>query len=134
VGGGVLGGGVGAGIGLLIGSSQAKQGDWGTPLLGALIGVVVGGEAGMLAGVQYEGDQRGGTGKLWGTLVGGAGGVIVGGFAVYYGTKAKLSYPALLLLGGIFVVGGPIVGYHLSGDAHASAATARVLPIVTLAF
>lgn len=133
VGGALLGGGAGGLAGALIAGYGARKGDWGRPLVGGLIGAFLGGEAGVIIGVQLVGDSRDGTGRWWATSAGGLAGIAVGGLSIYLGVEAKLPTPAIIAIAAAFVIGGPIVGYHLSADERA-AALPRAVPLIAVSF
>lgn len=129
----LVGGGVGGLAGALIAGYGAKKGDWGRPLVGALVGAFVGGETGVILGVQLAGDSKDGTGRWWGTSGGALAGVAFGGLSIYVGMRAKLPAPATFAIAAVFVLAGPIVGYHLSADER-QAAVPRTVPLISFAF
>jgi hypothetical protein len=113
-GGALLGGATLGAIGLGIGQASAREGDWGAPLAGALFGVVAGGVAGDIIGVQLAGDHRRGTGRWWGTTAG-----AVVGLGVLAGVVPALErkHPPMWLEVGIVattLLAGTIAGYHLT--------------------
>lgn len=125
--GGLLGG---AGLGLtgaLLGSALGRSGDWGAPLAGGAIGVVLGGLTGVIVGVQLTGDARDGTGRWWGTLGGaavGTGGVVALAWATERARGFHVPKAAAFV---VLILGTSIVGYHLSGEAHAPMAVPLTL-------
>lgn len=132
--GGVLGAALLGTAGLLVGSKAASgSGDWGSPLLGGLVGCVAGTMIGAPIGVQIAGDRNDGTGHVYGTVLGELGGLVAatGVVLVIKETKAnQLVLPgALVVLTILFAA--PIVGYHLSADAHASSSMALMLPLTS---
>jgi hypothetical protein len=120
-------GGVGLGTaGLVLGGAVARPGDWGPPAAGGFLGMVIGAGGGMILGVQYIGDRQGGTGRAWATSTGATVGVIGGLTFAYYTGNVRRSLRPLALAGGAAVLlAGPILGYHLSADAHAPTAAPR---------
>ena len=99
-------------VGLGIGQSTARQGDWGPPLAGALAGVIVGGVAGDIIGVQLAGDHRHGTGRWWGST---AGAVVALGVVAAVISPLDRKHPPMWLEVGLVVttlLAGTIAGYH----------------------
>jgi len=130
-GGGIAGGLVGgAGFGfagMLLGSSLGRSGDWGAPLAGGAIGVVVGGITGVVIGVQLTGDARDGTGRWWGTLGGAAVGTGAAVALAWATERARGFHAAKAAAFVTLILGTSIVGYHLSGEAHAPMAVPLTL-------
>jgi hypothetical protein len=132
----------GAGSGLLLGAATGLGGagigqlidsrNWGVPLAGAAIGFVIGGAIGMVAGIDYIGDRRGANGTVLGTSLGLAAGIVVIATIETIAEK-KLhknipgAFRALEVI--VCLVGGPIVGYHLTADAKADSSVRIVLPV-----
>ena len=129
----LLGGGAGGLAGVLIAGYGARKGDWGRPLVGGIVGAFIGGETGLILGVQLVGDSRDGTGRWWGTTGGALGGVVFGGLSIYVGMRAKWPAPVTFAVAATFALAGPIVGYHLSADGR-PAAVPRTVPLISLAF
>lgn len=107
-------------VGLGIGQSTARQGDWGAPLAGALFGIVAGGVAGDIIGVQLAGDHRAGTGRWWGTTAG-----AVVGLGVLAGVIPPLErkHPPVWLEVGIVattLLATTIAGYHITATGEST--------------
>ncbi len=114
--GGILGLGcglIGAGIGQLI-----DPHNWGVPLAGAVLGGVAGGSIGIVVGIDYAGDQQGANGTKLGTALGLGGGTVVLVTFEVLAARARWKVPSAvqLLAGIVTLIGGPIVGYHLTAD------------------
>jgi hypothetical protein len=131
LGGGVSGaaiGGIGLGlIGLGVGAGIANRGDWGPPVAGGALGLVVGAFTGMVVGVQLTGDARDGTGRWWGTLAGavvGTGGCVAIGLATEKARGLFVEKAAGFIL---LSVGMTVVGYHVSADGSAPMAVPLTL-------
>lgn len=121
---------IGAGIGQLINSR-----DWGVPLVGAALGVLIGGSIGIVGGVDHVGDQQGANGTVLGTSLALAGGLISLGTFQFVAAKSEWKVPTSvnLLLGLTTLIGFPIVGYHLTADRGGEALRVQV-PIASVVF
>lgn len=97
------------------------------------MGVMTGGEIGLVYGVKRFGDARDGTGTTSGTVVGGLIGVAAGVATVFLGSEAKVPPPAIAILTTTFVIAGPIVGYHLSAEKMSEPVT-LMLPLISTPF
>ncbi|MBA3538494.1 MAG: hypothetical protein H0T79_02595 [Deltaproteobacteria bacterium] len=96
-------------------------------MVGATVGVLVGAPI----GVQVAGDRNDGTGRVWGTILGEVGGLVVSSTLLYAVTELRLRravLPVSVLVFGVLMA-GPIVGYQLSSDAHAATETAFMIPL-----
>jgi len=109
-------GAIGSFAGLLAGAGFAENGDWGTPLIGALVGFGVGFLVGDVAGVQLVGDKNGGDGSLLATTAGLVGGIAVAAIYVAITERAGRRPPITvdLLVALTCILGGPITGYQLT--------------------
>ncbi len=135
LGGLAVGTGLGVGIGYALGDASSRPGDWGAPLAGGLIGGVLGGTLGLVLGVQLVGDAEDGTGRWYGTTLGAVGGVALFGTYLYAFADSRPPKVATAFLGTVLLLGGPIVGYHLSGDPHrAQPAPRLVVPLFVATF
>jgi hypothetical protein len=99
----------------------ALVGPHGTPARRAAVGtggLLIGATLGVVVGVQVAGDQDGGTGRLWGTALGGvASAGALTGLMYVTGQLDGGSSTGWLTLDLIVAVAGPIVGYHLTATA-----------------
>lgn len=134
-----LGGGIALGVvGFAIGGarSDGPRSEW-KPLGYGARGAVIGVAAGVIVGVQLFGDAAGGTGRWYGTTLGGVAGtgVVVGGWLLSYRTTDRPRHVDLgLAISGALLLAGPIVGYHLSARERTSTGAQRVVPILVGAF
>lgn len=129
----------GVGVGVVLGygggSALGSPGNWGAPLAGGVIGGALGGTAGLILGVQLLGDVEDGTGRWCGTTIGAVGGVTLFGAYLYSFADSRPPKVATILVGTTLLLGGPILGYHLSADAHrAQPAPRMVVPLVVGSF
>ena len=134
---GGLGGGALLGIGgLLIGGKVAHQGDWGTPLVGAVLGMVAGLTIGAPLGAQIAGDREHGTGRRWGTALGEVGALGIASALVYALVDRPRSGLPLTIAAVALVLTGPVIGYQLTSDARATtqARTALIVPLTAAVF
>ena len=127
LGGLAVGGALGIALGFGLGSAAASPGDWGSPLAGAVIGGGLGGTAGLVLGVQLTGDAEDGTGRWYGTTIGAVGGVALFGTYLYAFRDSRPPKVATVLVGAALVLGGPIIGYHLTADAHRAQPAPRLM-------
>lgn len=104
---------VGAGAGYLLNPKRFE-----TALFGGFLGFVTGAAIGVTLGVHYGGDTAGANGSYLGTGLGVVGGAAT--FATFELVLAKLDKnppsAAHVLAAIASVVGGAIIGYHLSAD------------------
>lgn len=121
---------LGAGAGALINPRNI-----GTPIIGGLLGFATGVAIGVVWGVDYAGDDRGANGSLLGTSLG-----LVAGAATWIGlqlivdrTGHEMPTAGSVLSAIVLLVGGPIIGYHLTADDGGTSKRVSV-PIVGFAF
>lgn len=121
---------IGAGIGQLI-----DPHNWGVPLAGAVLAGVAGATVGIVIGVDYAGDERGANGTVLGTALGLGGGTIVLGTFQTLAARARWRVPTSVnvLVGLVTLVGGPIVGYHLTADRNGGQSKVQV-PVAGFVF
>lgn len=126
---GAVGGLVGGGLGAAAGG----KGNWGAPLAGAALGILVAGTTGLVWGVDYSGDQAGQNGEVGTTLVGAIAGLGASvGFEVIVSKQHwKLPFPVHVVVVGTFMLTGPIVGYQLGVTDTSSK---RMVPILATVF
>lgn len=140
VGGGMGGGLLGAGLfglaGYFLGAyttggpaGSTGADAWGG-IAGAIVGGIVGGLTGIVIGVDYAGHEEGGTGHWWGTTLGVVDGVATIALLSRIRPSSKAGKIAVAGAAVVFLFGTPVVGYQLSGDAHA----ARVVPLAGFTF
>ena len=104
------------------------------PFAGAVIGFAIGASVGLVASVDYVGDKQGANGSVLGTSLGFVGGIIALGTFETIAERARWKVPGSVnvLLGLVTLVGGPVIGYHLTADRDGGS-SARI-PIVGFVF
>ncbi len=97
------------------------------------MGVVTGGEIGLIYGVKRFGDSHQGTGSTGATVVGGLLGFAGGAALIFFGSEAKMPPPAIAILATTSVIAGPLLGYHLSSEKTTEPVT-LMLPLISTPF
>jgi hypothetical protein len=121
-----------AGVGLLGAGIGSATNGYGGMLGGAFVGCVIGGTVGMVLAVNYLGDTQGANGTLLGTSLGMITGVIVFGSAqviAEVGYKKDIPGVPNVLLGIATLIGGPVIGYHLTADKNGGRVSVPILSV-----
>jgi hypothetical protein len=98
------------------------------------MGVLTGGEIGLVYGVKRFGDEHHGTGSTGATVLGGLAGLAGGAAFIFFGSDAKMPAPAIAILATTSVIAGPLLGYHLSSEKPASEPVTLMFPLVSTPF
>jgi hypothetical protein len=135
VGGALLGAGgglVGGGIGYAINSQNRGLT---APVVGLGIGIAIGISVGIVGGLDYAGDERGANGSVLGSSLGLAAGwaAFVSFEVLAHRADKKFSFPVHLVVGLTTLLGGSLVGYHVSADSNGGASKLSV-PITGFVF
>jgi hypothetical protein len=137
IGGGVLCSVVGAaGVGLaggLVAYAVTSRHDRDIAAAVTGMGLLTGGEIGLVYGTKRFGDSHEGTGTTGGTVIGGLTGLAAGAAIMFLGTEAKIPPPAIAILTTTMVIAGPVIGYHLSAEQTTEPVT-LMLPLISTPF
>lgn len=123
---------IGGASGALFGVATAKGKSDAVVVIAAL-GVLVG----PALGVQQYADNRGGTGRGWGTAVGALGGITVGATSMYGMLKEKETSANIMTGVAIMVactIAGPVIGYRSTRTGTTAMDSTRIITLGTMAF